>query len=371
MWFLFGFITLLSFSIYYSFKRRSAGWKGSLFPFSNLNFPYQYQFKKNEYKLFGFIVGIDAAQRYDYAFKKESYIDRLFKFVGVSVEHQTGDKSFDDLVYVISDNSHFHRQLSSNKKIINTVTDIFKIVERYKCKLKTLRHSNGRIWVHCKVPKSSEESDFYDMFDELVLLLQVIAEEVKKEPLSSLSSWKDPFVLKATLILAVSTGMAITGGVQVFRLTLTTLPFTIDEAKLFYDSLLYGASITVILVFIALFSLGRSARVHLVLIELLLVSSFGAVSIAFCNARESNMELDTSPAVTIEANLVDKEYSRGRRRRIAHYYLHIEGWNEKTTRVSIPSALYNSLNIGDKLDITEREGHFKYKWIESITKSDE
>ncbi len=110
MWVFFGFITLISFTIYFWYKHINAGWKGRAQ--STKEYDYQYKIEWGEEKhVAKLLIGIDAPQGYDYTLKKESGFDRLVKALGIVKEHQTGNIRFDDFVYIVSDNTQFHRQL--------------------------------------------------------------------------------------------------------------------------------------------------------------------------------------------------------------------------------------------------------------------
>jgi len=97
MWFFFGLFTLLSFFIYFLKKRINGRWKGT--PGTENGVSYQFQVFSTKYNsTIGLKIGINTKKGYDFIFKKESWVDRLFKMIGLSIEHQVGSKEFDDLV---------------------------------------------------------------------------------------------------------------------------------------------------------------------------------------------------------------------------------------------------------------------------------
>ncbi|MGD8569853.1 MAG: hypothetical protein PVJ39_17335, partial [Gammaproteobacteria bacterium] len=187
-------------------------------------------------------------------------------------------------------------------------------------------------------------------------------------PLSLGSKWRDPFVIKSAIILAISSGLAINGLIHLVRLTWIKLPFTVDSSQLLMDSVYWGAGIVITLLLSALVMLGRSARTHLVMIELILIGSFGAISTTAAELRDINIELDESRGHSYEVKALDKKITRSRRS--SSYYLYVNDWNKEHARkkVKVPSDIYYSIEIGDLLLVKQKNGFLNYRWVESLSK---
>lgn len=365
MWFVFGVITLISFSVYFWYKRIKASWSGTTGSLNGVSFQYKRLRSKNG--ITGLLVGIDGPEGYDYAFKHETSIDRFFKFVGLSNEHQIGNKEFDDLVYVVSDNSQLHRQISSNTTITKAVIEIFKSSTKFNCKAKEIRNNSGRLWVKFKTNSGFDEKNVLKQSSEIAGILKTIANEIEQIPQLSNREWSDPFVIKASIILAVSTGLAVNGLTHLMRLIWSKVPFTVDSQQLFADSIYWGSGIIFTLIIVAVIILGRSARTHLVMIELLLIGTFGAISTSFAELRDINIEFDESIAAEYEVKALEKRISRGRRGSKS-YYLYLNDWNkeEKRRTVKVSGDFYRSVSIGEKIIIRQKDGYLNYRWVESI-----
>ena len=366
MWFIFGFITLISFSLYFTYKRINAAWKGEQGFTSGIS--YQYKILRNKHGIVGVMIGIDGPREFDYTFKKENSVDRFCKFIGLSVEHQTGNKEFDDLVYIVSDNLQLHRLISVNNKILNTVIELFKSDKKFNCELKEIRNNSGRLWLKYRTKSGFNEIQVPEISSGVVSLLQTIAGELEQIPQYAINKWKDPFVIKAAIILAISTALAINGLVHIVRLVWTRIPFIVDTKQLILDSLYWGVGIIIFLFVITLFLLGRSARTHLVMVELLFIGMFGAITTAFIEMRDMNIELDNSAATMYEVKAVNKRISRSRRS--TSYHLYLEDWNKEEARknVTVSSDFYRSVSVGDSLVVRQKSGYLKYRWVESIQK---
>jgi len=366
MWFLFGFITLISFSIYFAYKRINAAWKGVAGDVNGVS--YQYALLKYNGIIIGLQLGIKGINGYDFSFKKETWYDRLSKFIGLSAEYQMGSKDFDDLVYVVSDDAELLKQISTDTSALEMVFDIFSSGENFNCKIEEVRCNSGRLWVKFKTTSGFEETKVAGLAAFLVPLLQNVNDEIAKVPLITSRKWRDPFVVKTATILAISTGLAVNGFVHIMRLALADVPFTVDTDQLLLGSAYWGAGIIISLLIATIIFLGRSARTHLVLIELLIVGSFGAASTSFTELRDINIELDQTPGTEYQVKTLNKTIDKGRRS--TSYYLYMEDWNkeESQKKVKVSSDFYHQTSVGDHLIILQKNGYLKYRWVERIDK---
>lgn len=367
MWFAFGFITVSGFFIYFLQKKINARWKGKLA--SSNGVPYQFDITKTKIKSTAFIrIGIDAKDGYDFLFKEESWIDRIFKYIGLSVEYQVGDKEFDDLIYVASDNAFFHQQITDKFEITDAVVQISKIVATFNCSLKEIRSQGGQLWVRVKTKKDFEKNNSNSLYSEVVSQLSKISDALVELPENPHEFLKDPFVFKAALILALSSALFVNGMIQLLRIEVIEVPFTIDVSNLALDSVLIGSIIILILIASSVLLLRRSARAHLIIIELVLVGYLGAVSTSFAELRDINMELDTSKGTPHQVNILNKTSTRGRSS--SSYYVYVPNWNGKSgsIKVEVSSELYNNVSVGNQLLFVQKKGYLNYRWVESIEK---
>lgn len=220
-----------------------------------------------------------------------------------------------------------------------------------------------------KATKGFEEDDISKVASSVVPLLQQATDGLSKAfPTSIAGKWKDPFVIQAGIILAISTGLAVNGTVQLVRLIWNKVPFTLDTTAMLIDSLYWGAGIVVFLIVLTLGLLGRTARAHLVLIELIFVGSFGAASTSFVELRDINMEFDQSAGVTHQVKTLDKQINRGSKS--TSYNLYLQDWNARNFRnkIQVSGNFYRNVSIGESLIIKQKSGYLKYRWVESIGK---
>lgn len=367
MWFVFGLITLFSFCVYQTYKRINAGWEGEFARSNGLEYCYKLETHKG--KTQSVKLGIDATQGFDFTFKRESSLDRFFKHIGVSEEHQIGNSKFDDLVYVVSDDKLLHQQISTNEKLVKDTIKLFSHSDGSRNKVKELRCNSGRLWITYSTPDYFDKQEASALARVMLPHLTSIAEDLKVADFRGSAKGKDPFLIKAAVLLAISSALFFNGWVQTYRILFNEIPFVIDVDLLRTHTIFATIVVVLALIFIAWRTLGRSARTHLVLIELIIIGSIGAGLTMNAQLRELNMEMDDSVLAEYVVTTHDKKISKSRRS--TSYYLYVDDWTTEDRiarkKIEVPSGLYQSANIGGKLLLEQQAGYLNYRWVSNIT----
>ncbi len=367
MWFLFGFITIISFSLFFGWHRFIAGWKGT--PASAGESSYQFKVHQGKYGPVGFRIGIGGPQHMDFTLKPESWYDRLFKRIGITSEYQVGESEFDEMIYILADNPVLCEELSYNDALRQAALAIFKSGSGNKSRISRIRCMHGRLWVEYKVKSGFDTAQITDVAETVVPMLESMTGILEsKTVLSGIRDHKDKFVYRAAILLSLSTGMAINALVQTLRFIFFHVPFTVDLQSLIFDSFKAGAVLVSVLIMLAFILLGRSARTHLVLIELVLVGFAGATGSAFFALRDMNMELDSGAGEQFIVEVRNKKITRGKS---TTYYLFVEDWidPDATRKVTVDGSLYRSVGIGDAMQVQQHPGHFGYRWVSRFEKT--
>lgn len=369
MWFSFGLVSLLVIFIYRLYTRINASWSGETATANGL----AYEYKKRKYKqhMQRLLIGICVPDTYDFHLKKENSIDKFFKRLGLSKEYQSGHIIFDDMIYIASDNAHFHNLTSQSSKAVNAIVEIFRKIERYDCKPVEIIHNSGKLWVELKTPQGMDEDKIFDFMPAIVEQLNIIHHEIEKAKTNTSTSSRDHFRIKAAFLLAISSGLAINGGLQLFRINLGELPYTVDLTALIWHAIAIGVAVSVALLILARFLLDGSARTHLVMLDILLTGTFGTCSTALAEMRDINMEMDRSRPALYASYVIDMHINHSRRSGTT-YRLYIPDWNggNTTQSIKVSSTLYYSLQKGDAVRISQKTGYLNYHWVEDIRKND-
>lgn len=364
MWFIFGIISLLTFTFYFGHKRYESNWVGMPASVSGKKYTHHTSFNKGKTQFIQLGCHTDAS--IDLTIKAETILDRFFKFLGISIEHQVGKDSFDEALYIINDHSVVCDILSQSEALQSEITRFVDACKRNKFVFKELHIRNKRIWAKV-IPISKDNApEATSIAKDIVPLLHLISDLFKANLPKSSPALIDPFYLKAAVFLAISTGMAIMGGIHLVTLWFIKTPFIVEWGKLFSMSLTVGTVLIVAIIIIMFMLLGRTARTHLVLIELLTIGYFGAISSTFTLARDVNIEWDKSPPQQHIVKVHNK--SSVRHRRSSSYYLHVDDWTSPGQRkkLSVSSFNYSSFKIGDSVEIDQYPGYLGFAWVDDI-----
>lgn len=368
MWFSFGLVSLFVIFSYRLYSYINANWSGD----SATTNGFAYEYKKRKYKnsMHSLLISIAAPNGYEYRLKKETAIDRFFKRIGISKEHQSGHIIFDDMVYIASDNAHFNNLASQSREMTDAIVKIFRAIENKNCKPAEIVHCNGKLWVEIKTKGALPEDKIFDFMPGIVEQLKIVANEIENAKTNTLTSQRDHFRLKAAIFLALTSGLAINGAVQLFRISFGSIPFITDTSQLIGHAIAIGLVATIVLLILARYLLDGSARTHLVILDILLTGTFGTCSTAFAELRDLNIEMDKS-TVIIHERRVQNMYISHHRKSPDTYKIVVAGLDNKqdTELLQISYSLYSALNVGDSVNILQKAGYLGYPWVNDITKT--
>ena len=282
-------------------------------------------------------------------------------------EYQSGRKEFDDLVYLVTDDVVVQEVISQSPTFIDTVMSVFEVAGEFSCDVKRISHRAGRLWVELATPGDFVDKMIPSVGNHLVPLLDKLNGEVAVAADSTKNSG-DPLLYKTILILAMSSGLAITGLALLVADVFTDLPFLMERSALIKDAIYWGIGIVLLLLFLTVVMLGKGSRSHLVMLEVLLVGSFGAIATVGAQMNHYNIEWDESPASFFRVEVEKKKTSHSRRGR-TKYHLYFRGWpNEKDQRrkVAVSWELYSAAEIGSTIEVGTSAGALGYEWVESL-----
>lgn len=363
MWFVFGFFSLSSFAAFVLYRRLTQGWTGIPSVVHGVRYEYQIMRNSQTDREFALRIGVAAPSGYDFSLKPEKWRDRFSKWIGFSVEFQTGDQAFDRDVYIVSNDRRLYSTFTTNADLRAGILRIFKIAASRSAVLREVRCGAGRLWMHYKIKRKINHAKIPVLAERVVPALIDLSSKLGAVRSAHGRGMRDPFVIPAAVILAISTALAIHGFAHVFRIVFIPVPFTVNPEPLVVWAS-YGAIVVVGLLVLAIIGfLGRSARAHVVLMDILLVGTVGALLTCFVALRDLNMEWDTSVANYYEVDAVSKRVSKSRRR--TSYYVTIKGWSNPNDvrEIEVSSSLYNVTNAGMKMSLVQKPGYLGVPWV--------
>jgi hypothetical protein len=368
MWFAFGLITLVVALVCNLHTRMLARWSGSLRALQR-GLSYEYNEVRQQGKLRLVRMGLAAPGGYTFKARKEGMHDSLFKFVGVSVEMQVQDQKFDAAVYLESDAKALGMLLAENDDMRAALLSVFEVADALKLRRMRVRCLQKRLWVEFS---PAQEESIGEAARRLVPSLNVISKALKKGP--DASALNDPFVLRAAILLSISSASAILGTYGLLRATMGHTDI-LDISGLFIACLTPGLCALGVFLLFVLVLLGQSSRAHLVLLEALLVGGYGFLMSTFALAHDADIAFDVRPAHirTLSHFRVEDNVSSGRRGKHHRYYLYTEDWRPshtgETLRLEIDHGVYDALNGKHEAKIETKPGALDYEWVGAIQAS--
>lgn len=314
-------------------------------------------------------IGIDAPVGMRFAMHPEGQWDRAGKFLGLSREWQSGEREFDDAVYVVGDDPPLLELLSRDAMLRRQAA---ALVTRPDGELYC---AGGRLWLErsSSGPRRAVQSD------------ESAAREFASLELAALRQLRDRLgtavdgarkasdglpVLLIDLLVAVCVVVGIAGALGfMWEGGLGTPRQLVDDFIEQRAGMVFAGSTAVIsLLLFAL--LRRASFTHLVVLELLLVGLPGAWLISHTTHQALNQALDASPPELVKVEVTGSRVTESRRRRGGtrrHYHLTMRGWPDLRVpaELEVPERLYRQVLGGACIEAVWHRGHLGDPWISS------
>lgn len=289
---------------------------------------------------------------------RESSWDTRFKDWGLSTELQTGDRKFDDLVYVVSDNpllaNHLSLSQETRDKIHAVLSGEFHEIE---C-------DGERLWISAKGSEDVSDLDFKKVVD--------LSESMKGMKSESTPMYKEPFFYKAfvteAVLFAVS-GYAFMGFMELVT-TRETLMLHWGQQVWLGLGLGLGLFAALISVIRTLFS--GSSRGHRIIIESAILLFLSLPIAGILLIEDINIGLDTGPSIRVETT-VRSMYSKRHKTKSGHYYTyHARLASSEDDEVELPEeiavsrSVFNSRSQNTNVELELGKGALGLPWLKSV-----
>lgn len=300
-----------------------------------------------------FHVSIDCATDGEFRLVRETGALRLFKRLGVSAEVQTGDRAFDQAVYVLSDTPAFTRSALLDARRREAVqrlqglgfTEVVLAAGRLEARIRPLRD-----------PAHGSP----EVVEEAVRQLGVLGQGLERLQATATpdAGWK----ARRLAVYAFSIGTAIGGlatvmwGVNAFR--------PLDGLQVFLDSLRLGLAALLAFGMLALMWLRGRSSSHIHLSVTLGVSLIGIPALAAGGLLVLNGLLDDGPASEHGAPVLHKRWSRSKSS--TTYYATVKSWRagRRAEEIRIDHSTYQRASPGrSRLVVATSAGRFGYEWV--------
>ena len=382
MWFYFGIITTvvsLLFSFRQKFQIKSFLQKRdkNLRTFYGSDGSYRLHFvPRQKYTPAHGYLELSCTTSLQFLARYETSEDYWAKAIGLSHECQTGNKSFDDNIYLASITQDDAEVLGENNEVITLIYALLSDLGNKKSLfkkhyLKNELNCDGKTLYLKVVFKYENGMETSEKVIKKLPNLRKLASLLESHTPTSKHFWKVPAQRNTSIILAISTTLGIIGSFEAFRFSISKSnhlfqPFSILPGTLFIAILGLFCLVVATLIFVK-----KSARKHLILFEVCIFGFLGLLFTTYGFLHDINIEFDKSQAQIINYKIVEKYTERHRSRRSSYTTYHLLLDNTLppvSSTVEIDNSFYSQLNKGDYVTISIKKGFFNKPWQEYIVK---
>jgi hypothetical protein len=317
-------------------------------------------------------VGLQVRDVLAFECRAETAFDRFAVGLGLAQETELGRRAFDRAVYLLTDDPAVATWLRSRPALTTLLAQAFGEGGDAPLPVRGLACHGGLLWLEFGPPRGGT------FVEEVVVqyasrVLREIAEALPSTRPSA--STGDRGVWGAALVLGCSSALGVTALLQLFKGGLPGWPIVLDPAAAEALGWKAGVALFAALLGLALWLVGRRARLPLVLLEVCTVGLFGALVCRHAGTREFNRLLDGSApqlreAVVSEASMTQRQVRRrrGRTRTVTDYHLAFETppGTQAPPRTEVDRATWSRFEQGQRVLLVEREGAFGIRWLEDV-----
>lgn len=302
------------------------------------------------------VISLRCPSRGEFKVTRESRLDALFKRLGISVELQTGDSSFDRELYIQTDSVEFARAYFAD---YDKREALQKIIQSG---FANVTH-DGQVVQTVIRPFSPKSLQDGTLVGETVNRLRVLTEDLPmdyQEPrLLGVPAWK----LRRALAYG-SAAAALAGGLAAMIYGLYAFR-PLDLGGMLRASLDYSVPALGVFLGVAIAMLRGRSSSHRELMRVALLALPGLPLLGFGGLMVLNGYLDTSGASYHQALVLGAR--RARSKDSTDYYLLLKSWRpgHRTEELTVSDATYRRVRVGrSMLIVTTHPGRYGFEWIE-------
>lgn len=310
-----------------------------------------------------------------FAARAERGFDRFAKHVGLAYECQTGHDTLDDKVYLSSITQEDADTIGQNKELSSLILEcIFGQGKSVENVLGSELICDGKnLYLKTTYHKHTAATQTH-FVENKRKPLQALVKQLTSLPPQSPHFWKVPTQRNTAIVLALSSAIAVVGGLEFFRFFIFRDNALFAPWALVPSALLIGLLGGLMLFSFVLIGIKPSARRHLILAEVCIFGFAGLTFASYGWLYDINQRWDTSPTEVRVLQVTDKYsvYHRTRRSSYHTYHLRIApNAPPLDSAIEVPNELYNQLSIGQNVKISIKNGYFSYPWLANIERQND
>lgn len=307
-----------------------------------------------------------------FSVRAEHWFDRWSKRIGLSYECQTGHPELDQKIYLTNITESDAEYIGSHSALPQQILAILsngksgQIINTEN----TLICDGQHLFLKIANPDKTENTQAQFISNNLELL-KSIAEELQASPPELPHFWKVPTHRNSAIILAISSTIAVLGGLEFFRF------FVFGDNQLLAPWAMVSSAVIVALIAASLMigfvlkALPVSARRHIILAEVCIVGFSGLVFASYGWLYDLNMRIHPQKTTYQYVSIVNKYivHHTGRRTNYDTYHFSIKPVSAPLkNELSVSFNDYLRTQNGNKLKISIKSGYLNHPWLYSIEK---
>jgi len=300
--------------------------------------------------------------------KKETKVERFFKWLNINTELQTGERNFDDKHYIITEDVEFTRTVLFSQAKRQAITSLFQMGFTHV----TVNPSNISIVIDpFKLNNNFNKEELLKAASHLSVLSSHLPANsaISKDknfkyfiPSHRNHPFKGPWTTSRISFYIIPFLLQIIGAIFL-GLGISYYP-PLDPLDLFLHSLQYSIPLLILFTWLSIRYLSGRANSH---IDVMIIFAFSLFAIPLTTTATIlyfNGHLDNSNAITHLQMIKDKRYKSNKNGK--QYYVLINSWRKNTATEEI-RVNYQSWNQAirnkTRLKILTQKGHYNYEWI--------
>jgi hypothetical protein len=313
-------------------------------------------------------LGVQVADTFQFVLRRERTLDRAGKWLGIVQECQTGDRTFDERVFVLSDDPAVARLLTTRPGARESVGDLLR-----DTRVRELRCNAGTLWITANpsgMAKTRSDVQLAENLAEQHLpRLLALRKLLQQAASADRTQTRDPRQRIETACYVGCVAVLIAGVFAWLWSQGTGLPRPLAFGNVETKTLGVTLALTAIAAAVVWWLLDRSSRLHLVLLELVLSFAPGTWLATRTAAIEYNIRADATPPALQSMRVVDSYRVRGRRS--TSYYIVVDRWpfDGLEKKIRVPSSVYQRFRPGECVTVDVRPGRLGDPWLKSMRES--
>lgn len=303
--------------------------------------------------------GVALKKMISFSLKKETWYDKISKWIGLIDEVQVGKDTFDKAIFVISDSRTTRELIRDQSEIQLRIQELFQFLKESKVTPArfTFAHGYAELIVTYK-SKHQFRSLNGQIHNKLIRLVQTVEKHLKIEETTPRIVTIDTGInalLLALLLVGVCWPFA-----QHALLRIHCLDWRlIAKISMKITGVVIGMSVMALTV-----SMFRSSRIHLLVRKIVLGGFFALSLFLYAFLFQINVDWPIRESETVTIVVQKKESEHYRRTFITTYS--IEGEDSTGTSYKVPLALdaWNKMYKGKSVEIEVKTGALGYRYIQ-------